>query len=163
MEKKQAVGSLQTKFEKSVIEVVKYLAENWAMHKKFRHKGELIRDIGLKQNNWNSYEKGLKNIPLGYHFGIKKILTEKYNVNPQFLNTNSGSMFLVPLNIEEDEPKYYTSNSIKFMETEIFRLKKEVHRLEKLTELQEDLISALKKGLILDNKTNSSHSKKTLC
>jgi hypothetical protein len=139
---------LLSPFEKAAIAAIDYLCENWPMHKRFRHKSELLQELGLRSNNYGAAQKHQRNIPPEYWRKISDVLVNRYNVHPTFLHTNKGEMFLNANWLQEPEPVYgiddLRSDNTR-LKNENSRLKKENKDLKAKNELLEELVAQMKR------------------
>lgn len=105
---KKASTVLQTPFERAVAQVLEYLVKNIELHQKFRHKSDLLSELGLETAHYSHYVKGRRNIPQRHWDSVQKVLLKEYHVHPTFLHTQSGPMFKdnAPWLVHEDPSSY---------------------------------------------------------
>ncbi|NNV55882.1 hypothetical protein [Limnovirga soli] len=150
-QKKNLVEVLQSPFEQAFVKVYLYLVEKdrWKVFKKFRHKKELLQQLGLPQNNISHYINRTRNIPEHHNQKIIDVLVNEYGVSHKFLTTNTGRMFLEdPILVNETASAYSTLTEKEFikLQKELTSVKDENDRLKELVETQRALIKQLHKG-----------------
>ncbi|MBN8665785.1 MAG: hypothetical protein J0L83_14480 [Chitinophagales bacterium] len=105
---KTASTVLQTPFERAVAQVLEYLVKHIELHQKFRHKSELLNQLGLESAHYSHYVKGRRNIPQKHWHELQKVLLKHYHVHPTFLHLGTGPMFKddAPWLLNEDPASY---------------------------------------------------------
>jgi hypothetical protein len=142
---------LQSKFEKAVIRVMLHLFELPKDVRGFNLKKELFDDLKIDSSNWSKLKDSSRGIPSDLHLHIRKTLINKYDVNPGFLDTNAGTMFITG-KFEVHEPAHrYGKPTL----TELERLGLENTELRELVNTQKKLIKRLEEDLAKSSKKSS--------
>jgi hypothetical protein len=140
--------TLQTPFDRAVIQVVDYMYKNWEIFKKFRHKYELLNQLKLKNNNWTKYKNGERSIPETIRPHIIDVLVNEYGVSASYLRTGSGNMFTNNLLLEEEDiPLMISPPEAKKLRDRIAQLEEENKRLHRVVGTQDKLIKQLEERL----------------
>lgn len=135
---------LQSNFDKAFIKVVEYLYSTRDRHLKFRTRKELMEKLSFRESTYSIIKSGERGVPTDKIDNIRKCFKEEFGINPLFMDTNRGEMFLngqaAPL-MDKD--------------TEIEHLQKDVATLKTLVDEKERFITLLQetiKGNISDVK-----------
>lgn len=140
---------LQSPFEQAFVKVYNYLVApgRWMDFNKFRHKRDLLDQLGLPQNNIGHYVNATRNIPDSYHQRIIDVLVNEYGISHKFITTNTGPMFLTAPNLVNEDAAAYGM----LTEKEFAALRKghgdcmeENARLKELIDTQKALIKELR-------------------
>lgn len=134
---------LQSKFEKAVIRLILYLFDLPNDVRGFNLKKELFDELRINSANWSKLKDSTRGIPASNHLHIRRILVDKYDVNPGFLDTNSGTMFITGKFEVHEPPRHYG----KPAGNEMDRLRIEVSELRELVATQKKLIKKLEEEL----------------
>lgn len=153
--------TILSSFEKATIDVVEYLRRNYLIHKKFRHKKDLLKMMNINETMFRAIEKEEKNIPKAKLESIKKLLINEFSVNPKYLETHRGEMFLKIVDqFNEDAAAYHTGkDKIKRLIDENDAIKRDNSILKKLVETQAQLIDQLKETVGSTSKNTSKEKK----
>jgi len=136
---KTASTVLQAPFERAVAQVLEYLVKHIELHQKFRHKSELLKELGLETKHYSHYVKGRRNIPQKHWLKIQEKLITDYHVKPSFFRQNHDSsagldeMFTdeAPWKVKEDPSTYLAFTKQNFDQL-ILKLQSAETTIEKL-------------------------------
>jgi hypothetical protein len=143
---------LQSNFEKAVVRIILHLFELDKSTRGFNLKKELFDKLRINSSNWNKITTSIRGIPPELHQHIRKVLVNEFDVNPGFLDTNSGTMFLTG-KFEVHEPG--STYSKVTVTDELSRLRLENAELRELVATQKKLIVKLEGELHKPGKKSS--------
>lgn len=142
----------QSNFEKAVVRIILYLFELDKETRGFNLKQELFEKLRINSSNWNKIKTSVRGIPPDIHTHVRKILINEFDVNPTFLDNNSGPMFLTgKFEVHEAAAKYgkHVAND------ELTRLRKENAELRDVIATQKKLIDRLERDLEKSSRKSS--------
>lgn len=159
---------LQTAFEKAVANCIEDINKNraaWELTKK----SDLLNELKIDANNYSRFRKSFIHIPIKNNSGIADkealykhihaVLTNNYGINPDFLKTNKGAMYLKTtstlsnLSDSGDYLEYETisknkkRNASNNYENELMYLRQQVLGLQELVASQRLTIQLLQEKL----------------
>ena len=135
---------LQSKFEKASVRVILHLFELDKEIRGFNLKKDLFDRLRLNASNWNKIKTSERGIPPELHQHVRKVLINDFDVNPRFLDTNSGTMFLTgKFEVHDGSANYGKSTT----GDELTRLRQQNAELQELVATQKKLIARLEMEL----------------
>jgi hypothetical protein len=145
-----------TPFDLAVIAVIETIDGNLHLlqkgYKHFKTKGDLLDWLGIDINHWGNIQNHTRHVPTRGKEANKESITDKlvrrFEVNRNFLETNSGPMFKSSIMLEEPEVHYKSRQQLeKELEETEAKLKTarlRIKELEKLADQQAQLIAGKK-------------------